>query len=41
MTQGMLGLGEVRVTFTILTNDGHEAADKAALAMLRAARHVR
>lgn len=38
LAQGMLALGELRVTFTILTNDGQQAAVAAALEMLRNAR---
>lgn len=40
LTQGMLRLGSILCTFTILTNDGQEAVVEAALAMLRGARHV-
>jgi hypothetical protein len=39
MTQGMLGVRELTVTFTILTNDGQEAVVRDALAMLRSAVH--
>ena len=40
MAQGMVGLEEIRVTFTILTNDGHRAVTDAALAMIRDARRL-
>jgi len=35
LTQGMLPVGELVVTFTILSNDGGEAAVSAALTLLR------
>ncbi len=38
LTQGTLALGEIRVAFTILTNDGQRAVSDAALEMLRTAR---
>ncbi len=38
MTQGMLGLADLRVTFTILTNDGQERVAPQALDMLKGAR---
>lgn len=38
MTQGMLELAELRVTFTILTNDGQERVAPQALDMLKGAR---
>jgi len=41
LTQGMLALGELRIGFTILTNDGHQTAAAAALEMLRGARWER
>ncbi len=40
LAQGMLGVGELRVTFTVLTNDGQRAVTDTALGMLRNARHV-
>ncbi|HEY7676568.1 MAG TPA: hypothetical protein VIG69_05830, partial [Candidatus Methylomirabilis sp.] len=40
MTQGMLRVGSLLVTFTILTNDGQGNIVADALAMLRSARHV-
>jgi TPR repeat protein len=40
LSQGMLNVGELRVTFSILTNDGQDAAVKSALDMLRGARHA-
>lgn len=40
MSQGMLKVAELTVTFTILTNDGQEAVAKEALAMLAGARHA-
>jgi len=40
MTQGMLRVGELAVTFTILNNDGAEGAVPDALRMLKGARHV-
>lgn len=39
LNQGVMGVGELRVTFTILTNDGQDDIVKAALAMLTAAQH--
>lgn len=38
MTQGVMGLADLRVTFTILTNDGGESAVLKALDMLQGAR---
>lgn len=38
LTQGMLALAELRVTFTILTNDGQDAVVASALDMLKAIR---
>jgi hypothetical protein len=38
MTQGMVALGNVRVTLTVLTNDGQSAIVSAALDMLRGSR---
>lgn len=38
MTQGITAVGDLRVTFTILTNDGQEQVVKDALAMLSGAR---
>jgi len=38
MTQGMLGLADLRVTFTVLTNDGQERVVPQALDMLKGAR---
>lgn len=38
LTQGMLGLADLRVTFTILTNDGQEKVALQALDMLEGAR---
>jgi hypothetical protein len=35
MTQGMFGLGDMLITFTILTNDGYESVVPAALTMIR------
>ena len=40
LSQGMLNVGELRVNFTILTNDGQEAKLQSALDMLRGARHA-
>jgi hypothetical protein len=37
MTQGMFGLVDLRVSFTILTNEGQEGTVKEALAMLSSA----
>ena len=38
LTQGMLGLADLRVTFTILTNDGQQKVAPQALEMLKGAR---
>lgn len=40
MTQGMLKVSELTVTFTILTNDGQEQVTQNALGMLKSAVHV-
>ena len=40
LTQGMLLVGDVIVSFGILTNDGQEKAKEQALAMLKSASHV-
>jgi hypothetical protein len=40
MTQGILRVNELTVTFTILTNDGQEQVVQDALAMLQSAVHV-
>ena len=40
MTQGMLRVGELVPTFTILTNDGAESVVADSLAMLQGAIHV-
>lgn len=40
MTQGILRIGELAATVTILTNDGGEEVVAAALQMLKSARHV-
>ena len=37
MNQGAIGVGDLRVAFTILTNDGQDAIVKEALSMLAAA----
>ncbi len=37
LNQGMIGVGDLRVAFTILTNDGQDAIVKDALSMLSAA----
>ena len=37
MTQGMFGLGEILLSFTILTNDGHGTVVPAALNMIKTA----
>jgi hypothetical protein len=37
LTQGMIRTGEIALTFTILTNDGQAAIEKAALDMIRLA----
>lgn len=39
MNQGMVGAQDLRVAFTILTNDGEDAIVKAALAMMTTAEH--
>ena len=41
LTQGMLLVGELAVTFSILTNDGQEKVREAALAMLKSAAQTR
>jgi hypothetical protein len=41
MTQGALVIGELIVTFTILTNGNHEEVAKEALTMLREACHLK
>jgi hypothetical protein len=41
MTRGKLKVGDVSVTFTILTNEGQEAVVRSALAMLKSASRVR
>ena len=41
MTRGKLNVGDVSVTFTILTNEGQEAVIRSALAMLKSASRVR
>jgi hypothetical protein len=40
LTQGMLRIGELSVTFTILTNEGQESVVKQALDALKTAAHV-
>ena len=40
MTQGMLKVSDLSVTFTILTNDGQEQVTRDAIAMLRSAIHA-
>jgi hypothetical protein len=40
MTQGMIRIGELAATFTILTNDGAGTARSDALRMVEGARHV-
>ena len=40
MTQGMLKVSDLVVTFTILTNDGQQEVTRAALGMLRTATNV-
>ena len=40
MTRGKLKVGDVSVTFTILTNDGQEAVIRSALTMLKSATRV-
>ena len=37
LTQGMVRTGPIALTFSILTNDGGEATEKAALEMIRLA----
>jgi hypothetical protein len=41
LTQGILLVGELAVTFTVLTKDGQKEVDSAALAMLKSAIHVK
>ena len=41
MTQGALVVGDLIVSFTILTNGNHEEIAKEALALLREARHLK
>jgi hypothetical protein len=41
MTQGILLVGELTVSFVIFTNDGQKDVDSAALAMLKGAVHVK
>ena len=41
MTQGVLAVGDLIVTFTVLTNGNHEKVAKEALTMLREARHLK
>jgi hypothetical protein len=41
LTQGMLLIGEVVVSFGVLTNDGQEKVKEQALSMLRSATHVK
>lgn len=41
MTQGIMGLADLRVTFTMLTNDGSETIVPRALDMLKGARRER
>ena len=41
LTQGLLNVGELTVTFSILTNDGQEQVTQDALNMLKSAVHVR
>lgn len=41
MTQGILALGDVHMSFTILTNDGQEKVARDALEMVSRARHRR
>ena len=40
LTQGMLLVGDVVTSFTILTNDGQEKAKEQALALLKSASHI-
>jgi hypothetical protein len=39
MTQGVVGVGELGVTFTILTNEGQKQVVEQALAALKSAAH--
>ena len=41
MTQGTLAVGDLIVTFTILTNGNHEQVAKESLTMLREARYLK
>jgi hypothetical protein len=41
MTQGVLAVGDLIVTFTILTSNNHEEVAKEALTLLKRARHLR
>jgi hypothetical protein len=41
LTQGVFSLGEILITFTILTNDGYEGIVPAALTMIKSAVQVR
>jgi hypothetical protein len=41
MTQGVLAVGDLIVTFTILTSNHHEEVAKEALTLLREARHLK
>jgi len=41
MTRGKLKVGDVSVTFTILTNEGQDAVVRSALAMLKSASRIR
>lgn len=41
MTQGFLSVGELAVSFVILTNDGQKDVESAALTMLKTAIHVK
>lgn len=41
LTQGVIAVGDLRLAFTILTNDGQEQVVKDALAMVAGARHRR
>jgi hypothetical protein len=40
LTQGIVNLGDIELTFTVLTNDGQETVVRSALDMLRSASHV-
>ena len=40
MTQGMILVGDIALTFTILTNDGQEIVITNALSMLKSSTHV-